>query len=83
MSAGLKLPAALIAFAQQNASRLFDFTDTPTLEQRATYVARKEGIGMLEASTLSDNFSMKDVFARAGFRFSQPEDGVVTASLNL
>jgi len=37
----------------------------------------------LEASTLSDNFNMKDMFVRAGFRFSPPEDGVVTASLEL
>ncbi|HMF89270.1 MAG TPA: bifunctional acetate--CoA ligase family protein/GNAT family N-acetyltransferase [Candidatus Angelobacter sp.] len=53
------------------------------LLERSMHVARKEGIGTLEASTLSDNFNMKDVFARAGFRFSPPEDGVVTASLSL
>src|SRR5215471_2849396 len=55
---------------------------THLLEQSMN-VARKEGIRALEASTLSDNFNMKDMFARAGFRFSPPEDGVVTASLEL
>jgi acetyltransferase len=53
------------------------------LLERTIDIARKEGIGRLEASTLSDNFNMKDMFVRAGFRFSPPEDGVVTASLEL
>ena len=53
------------------------------LLDRSMYIARKEGISKLEASTLSDNYSMKDMFAKAGFRFSPPEDGVVTASLEL
>jgi acetyltransferase len=46
-------------------------------------MARKEGVTALEASTLSENFSMKDIFVKAGFRFSPPEDGVVSARLEL
>jgi acetyltransferase len=46
-------------------------------------IARQEGIAVLEASTLSENFNMKDMFVKAGFRFSAPEDGVVTATLRL
>jgi acetyltransferase len=53
------------------------------LLQSAIAIARKEGIAVLEASTLSENFNMKDMFMKAGFRFSAPEDGVVTASLRL
>ena len=53
------------------------------LLQSAIAIARKEGIAALEASTLSENFNMKDMFIKAGFRFSAPEDGVVTASLLL
>jgi len=46
-------------------------------------IARKEGIGTLEGATLSDNFNMKDMFIKAGFRFAPPEDGVATAELRL
>ena len=46
-------------------------------------IARKEGISGLEGATLSENFGMKDMFVRAGFKFSPPEDGVVTAFLHL
>lgn len=53
------------------------------LLERTIHIARKEGIASLEAATLSENFNMKDLFVRAGFRFSPPEDGVVTASLQL
>jgi len=53
------------------------------LLERIIHVARKEGVGALEAATLSENFNMKDMFVKAGFRFSQPEDGVVTASMQL
>jgi acetyltransferase len=53
------------------------------LLERTIHVARKESIGALEAATLSENFNMKDMFAKAGFRFSAPEDGVVTASMEL
>jgi acetyltransferase len=53
------------------------------LLERTIHVARKEGVTSLEATTLSENFNMKDLFVRAGFRFSPPEDGVVTARLQL
>ena len=46
-------------------------------------IARKEGIATLEGATLSDNFNMKDMFIKAGFRFAPPEDGVATAELQL
>jgi acetyltransferase len=46
-------------------------------------IAREEGISGLEGSTLSDNFGMRDMFVRAGFEFSPPEDGVVNAFLRL
>lgn len=53
------------------------------LLEKMILIARKEGISGLEGATLSENYGMKDVFARAGFRFSPPEDGVVTAVLHL
>jgi acetyltransferase len=53
------------------------------LLERTIHIARKEGIAALEAATLSENFNMKDMFVRAGFRFSPPEDGVVSSRLEL
>jgi acetyltransferase len=53
------------------------------LLERMIAIARKEGISALEGATLSENYSMKDMFSRAGFRFAPPEDGVVTAVLTL
>ena len=53
------------------------------LLERTIHIARKEGVAALEAATLSENFNMKDLFVRAGFRFSPPEDGVVSARLQL
>ena len=53
------------------------------LLHRMIEIARKEGVGALEGATLSDNYGMKDMFSRAGFKFSPPEDGVVTALLPL
>ena len=53
------------------------------LLERMIEIARKEGISCLEGATLSDNFNMKDMFVKAGFRFAPPEDGVVTAELHL
>ncbi len=53
------------------------------LLERMIHIARKEGISALEGVTLSDNYGMKDMFARVGFQFSPPEDGVVTAVLPL
>jgi acetyltransferase len=51
------------------------------LLERIVYIARKEGVAVLEATTLSENHNMKDMFVRAGFRFSAPHEGVVAARL--
>ena len=51
--------------------------------EKIVQIARKEGISTLEGATLSDNFNMKDMFIKAGFRFAPPEDGVATAELRL
>jgi acetyltransferase len=53
------------------------------LLERTIEVARQEGIAKLEAATLAENFNMKDMFLKTGFRFSMPEDGVISASLSL
>ena len=50
---------------------------------RIIEIARKEGISTLEGATLQENFNMKDMFIKAGFRFAPPEDGVATAMLHL
>jgi len=50
---------------------------------RIIEIARREGISCLEGATLSENFNMKDMFVKAGFRFAPPEDGVATAVLHL
>ena len=46
-------------------------------------VARREGVGYLEGSMLAENYNMKDIFSRAGFRFGSPMDGTISAMLNL
>jgi acetyltransferase len=46
-------------------------------------IARREGIGHLEGAMLAENFNMKDIFSRAGFRFGPPEEGAVAARLAL
>src|SRR4029077_5736300 len=53
------------------------------LLDRVIDIARKEGIGALEAVVLNDNFSMKDLFRRAGFQFLPPQGSDVTARLGL
>ena len=53
------------------------------LLERMVAIGRKEGISALEGATLSENYGMKDMFAKAGFKFAPPEDGVVTAILTL
>jgi acetyltransferase len=50
---------------------------------RIIEIARIEGISCLEGATLQENFNMKDMFVKAGFRFAPPEDGVATAMLHL
>jgi acetyltransferase len=55
---------------------------THLLEQ-VIAIARKEGIDTLEGATLADNYNMKDMFIKAGFRFAPAQDGVATAELRL
>jgi acetyltransferase len=53
------------------------------LLDRIIYIAKKEGIGVLEAVVLADNFSMKGLFRRAGFQFQIPQGSDITARLEL
>ena len=53
------------------------------LLDRIIDIARKERIGTLEAVVLADNFSMKDLFRRAGFKLQTPQTGDVTVRLEL
>jgi acetyltransferase len=53
------------------------------LLDRIIDIARKEGIGALEAVVLADNFRMKDLFRRAGFKFQIPQANAVTVRLEL
>lgn len=53
------------------------------LLDRIIDIARKEGIGALEALVLADNFRMKDLFRRAGFKFQTPQASDVTVRLEL
>ena len=50
---------------------------------RIIEIARQEGFAELEAVVLADNANMKDLFRRAGFKFSLPEGGELTVRLNL
>jgi len=50
---------------------------------RIIEIARQEGFAALEAVVLADNADMKDLFRRAGFKFSLPEGGELTVRLNL
>ena len=44
-------------------------------------VARREGVVYLEGAMLAENYNMKDIFSRAGFRFGSPMDGTISAKL--
>jgi acetyltransferase len=46
-------------------------------------VARCENITYLEGAMLAENYNMKDIFSRAGFRFGVPNGGTLEARLNL
>src|SRR5215831_12489706 len=46
-------------------------------------MARREGVGYLEGSMLAENYNMKDIFSRAGFRFGTPMDGTISAMLKI
>jgi acetyltransferase len=54
-----------------------------SLLQQLTAIARHQGVAELEAEVLADNYNMKSLFHRAGFSFSQPDRGTVTARLKL
>jgi acetyltransferase len=53
------------------------------LLDRVIDIARNEGIGALEAVVLTDNFSMRGLFRRAGFHFHTPQGTDLTARLEL
>jgi acetyltransferase len=53
------------------------------LLDRIIDIARKEGIGVLEAVMLADNVSMRNLFRHVGFKFQPPEGSDVTARLEL
>ena len=53
------------------------------LLERIIDIARREGFRELEAVTLADNISMKDLFRRAGFQFLPSQGSDVTAKLKL
>lgn len=46
-------------------------------------VARREGVTYLEGAMLAENYNMKDLFSRAGFRFGAPVEGTVSAVLQI
>ena len=53
------------------------------LLEGAVEIARQEGIGELQGMMLAENENMRSLFARVGFRFSGPQEGVINASLVL
>jgi acetyltransferase len=53
------------------------------LLERMIEIARLEGISSLEGAMLAENMNMQDLFVRAGFHFTSPNDGTVTAALKL
>lgn len=53
------------------------------LLERTINIARREGFAELEAAVLADNFSMKDLFQRAGFNFQNSQGSDITARLKL
>jgi acetyltransferase len=88
---GLAAVARLIKIAGRNSGEVaFVVADQHQHHGLGTYlleriidIARKEGFAALEAVVLADNFSMKDLFRRAGFQFQTPQGGDVTARLGL
>ncbi|HWZ42284.1 MAG TPA: bifunctional acetate--CoA ligase family protein/GNAT family N-acetyltransferase, partial [Candidatus Saccharimonadales bacterium] len=53
------------------------------LLERMIEIARLEGISSLQATVLAENTDMQELFVRAGFQFTMPQDGTVTAELQL
>jgi acetyltransferase len=88
---GLAAVARLIKIAGRNSGEVaFVVADQHQHHGLGTYlleriidIARKEEFAALEAVVLADNFSMKDLFRRAGFQFQTPQGGDVTARLGL
>ena len=83
--------ARLIKLADRNSAEVaFVVADQHQHHGLGTYlldriidIARKEGIGALDAVVLADNFRMKDLFRRAGFKFQIPQANDVTVRLEL
>ena len=53
------------------------------LLDRIIHIARLEGFNSLEADVLGDNYSMQDLFRRAGFQFLSPRESTIKAHLRL
>jgi acetyltransferase len=53
------------------------------LLERIIEIAKLEGITSLQGAMLAENVNMQDLFVRVGFHFSPPQEGTVTATLDL
>ncbi len=53
------------------------------LLERIIEIAKAEGIQSLQGAMLAENVNMQDLFVRAGFKFAPPQEGVVTATMEL
>jgi acetyltransferase len=51
------------------------------LLDRIIHIARLEGFNALEAEVLGDNYSMQELFRRAGFQFLSPQQSSIRVSL--
>jgi acetyltransferase len=51
------------------------------LLDRIIHIARLEGFNSLEAEVLSDNYSMQELFRRAGFQFLSPQQSSIKVHL--
>lgn len=88
---GLAAVARLIKITDRNSAEVaFVVSDQHQRHGLGTYllertidIARREGFTELEAVVLADNWSMKDLFRRAGFKFEAPQGSDVTARLKL
>jgi acetyltransferase len=53
------------------------------LLDRIIYIARLEGFNSLEAEVLGDNYSMQELFRRAGFQFLSPQQSSIKVHLRI
>ena len=53
------------------------------LLKRIIDISSKEGFAELEAIVMAENFGMKDLFHRAGFKFQSPQGSEITVRLKL